>query len=86
MVYLCSVIYVGLLIPIGKVLGMNLISNKNTTAEWDGGLTNVGPDGVSFLYHTKLGGFVWYMNPEHPFDSHFESIKIQYGNLVTYHR
>ena len=47
------------LIPITKVLGINATSNKNISV--NGGLNNVGPDGVSFLYPTKPGGFVWFM-------------------------
>jgi hypothetical protein len=58
------------LIPITKVLGINATSNKNISV--NGGLNNVGPDGVSFLYPTKPGGFVWFMNAKYPLDSHFE--------------
>ena len=32
----------------------------------------VGPDGVAFVYPTRPRGFVWYMDHDHPFDSHFE--------------
>ena len=32
----------------------------------------VGPDGVAFLYPTKPKGFVWHMDHDEPFDSHFE--------------
>ena len=32
----------------------------------------LGHDGVAFVYPTRPKGFVWYMNHDHPFDSHFE--------------
>jgi hypothetical protein len=35
-------------------------------------VNKVGPDGVAFLYPTRQNGFVWYMNHDEPFDSHFE--------------
>jgi hypothetical protein len=31
-----------------------------------------GLDGVSFVYPSKPGGFIWYLNTENPFDSHLE--------------
>ncbi|MDP9304908.1 MAG: hypothetical protein M3O68_01005, partial [Thermoproteota archaeon] len=35
-------------------------------------VNQVGRDAVAFLYPTKPMGFVWYMNHDEPFDSHFE--------------
>jgi hypothetical protein len=60
------------LVPFGKALGADATAaatNKPTVIKR---VSRVGPDGVVFLYPTKPRGFVWYMNPEHPFDSHFE--------------
>jgi hypothetical protein len=54
----------------GGALGPNAtITSKPAMAKK---VDRVGPDGVVFLYPTKQGGFVWYMDPEEPFDSHFE--------------
>jgi len=58
------------LIPFEKVFGGNVtnINNTSIVSRSD----KVGPDGVSFLYPTKQGGFLWFMNSENPLDSHFE--------------
>jgi len=57
-------------LKLGKVFGAN-VTNTNTTDihETSG---KIGLDGVSFLYPTKSGGFVWYLNEDNPFDSHLE--------------
>jgi hypothetical protein len=55
---------------LGKALNAN-VSNTNATDILDTG-SKVGLDGVSFLYPTKPGGFVWYMNADNPLDSHLE--------------
>ncbi len=58
------------LIPLGKVLGTR-VTNQNKPVIIK--RTNiVGPDGVAFLYPSNPKGFVWYMNNDEPFDSHFE--------------
>ena len=57
-------------LKIGKVLGAN-VNGTNTTDVLDTD-THVGPDGVSFLYPTEPGGFVWYMNEDDPLDTHLE--------------
>ena len=53
-----------------KVFGANATSSS--TANTLDIKSKVGPDGVSFLYPTKPGGFVWYMNEDKPLDSHLE--------------
>jgi len=53
-----------------KVIG-SIVSSGNATDVLDAG-SNTGLDGISFLYPTKPGGFVWYMNEGNPFDSHLE--------------
>jgi hypothetical protein len=53
-----------------KVFGTN--GNSTNTTDVPAADSNAGPDGVSFLYPTKPGGFVWYMNEDNPFDSHLE--------------
>ena len=58
------------LIKLGMVFGAN-VTSTNTTDILNAG-SKVGLDGVSFLYPTKPGGFVWYLNTDNPFDSHFE--------------
>ena len=58
------------LMKVGKVFGAN-VSNTNTT-DIVNEASKFGLDGVSFLYPTKPGGFVWYMNEDNPFDSHLE--------------
>ena len=58
------------LLKFGKLFGAN-VSSINPT-EVVNEASNVGLDGVSFLYPTKPGGFVWYMNEDNPFDSHLE--------------
>ena len=57
-------------VPIGKALGAVVpATGKPVVVK----RTNMaGPDGVAFVYPTKPKGFVWYMNHDHPFDSHFE--------------
>lgn len=58
------------LIPFGKVMGTR-VTNQNKPVIIK--RTNiVGPDGVAFLYPSNPKGFVWYMNHDEPFDSHFE--------------
>ncbi|MDW0155918.1 MAG: hypothetical protein QOK83_06045 [Nitrososphaeraceae archaeon] len=58
------------LIPLGKVMGTR-VTNQNKPVIIK--RTNiVGPDGVAFLYPSNPKGFVWYMNHDEPFDSHFE--------------
>ena len=59
------------LMKLGQVFGAN-VSSANTTDVLNAG-SKVGPDGVSFLYPTKPGGFVWYLNADNPFDSHLET-------------
>jgi hypothetical protein len=58
------------LMKLGKVFGAN-VTSTNTTDMLNTD-SKVGLDGVSFLYPTKPGGFVWYLNTDNPFDSHFE--------------
>jgi hypothetical protein len=58
------------LMKLGQVLGAN-VSSTNTTGTLNRD-NKVGLDGVSFLYPTKPAGFVWYLNPDNPFDSHLE--------------
>lgn len=58
------------LMKVGKVFGAN-VTSTNATDILDVG-SKVGFDGVSFLFPTKPGGFVWYMNPDNPFDLHLE--------------
>ena len=55
---------------LGKVFSSN-VSNTTTSDILNAG-NRVGLDGVSFLYPTKPGGFVWYLNADNPFDSHLE--------------
>jgi hypothetical protein len=57
------------LVPFGKALRIDVPANGKPVMKR---VKMVGPDGVVFLYPTKPKGFVWYMNHEHPFDSHFE--------------
>jgi hypothetical protein len=58
------------LIKLGEAFGTDLNSTDASNTVNIG--SNLGPDGVSFLYPTRPGGFVWYMNPDKPFDSHLE--------------
>lgn len=58
------------LVPFGKALGAEVPATSKPAISKR--VKMVGPDGVVFLYPTKPKGFVWYMNHEHPFDSHFE--------------
>ena len=58
------------LIPPGRVFGSNVTNQKTKGITIAGNM--IGPDGVTFLYPTKPGGFVWYMNTNNPYDSHFE--------------
>jgi len=58
------------LIPSGRVFGSNVTNQKTKGITIAGNM--IGPDGVTFLYPTKPGGFVWYMNTNNPYDSHFE--------------
>ena len=67
------------LVPFGKALGADVPATSKPAITKR--VNMVGPEGVVFLYPTKPGGFVWYMNHEHPFDSHFEI-----GGGSTYHR
>ena len=55
---------------LGKVFSLN-VSNTSPTDILNAG-NKVGLDGVSFLYPTKPGGFIWYLNADNPFDSHLE--------------
>jgi hypothetical protein len=57
------------LVPFGKALGSNVTTASKPVIIKR--LDKVGPDGVAFLYPTKRNGFVWYMNHDEPFDSHF---------------
>ena len=59
------------LMKIGKVFGAN-VTGTNTTDMLNAD-SKVGLDGVSFLFPTKPGGFVWYLNEDNPFDSHLET-------------
>ena len=57
-------------VPIEKALGAVVpATGKHVIVKRN---NMVGPDGVAFLYPTRRRGFVWYMNHDHPFDSHFE--------------
>jgi len=67
------------LVPFGKAMGAGVPATSKPVISKR--VNMVGPDGVVFLYPTKPKGFVWYMNHEHPFDSHFEI-----GGGSTYHR
>ena len=58
------------LIPFGRVLGGNMTNEKTKGIITAGNM--IGPDGVTFVYPTKPRGFVWYMNADNPYDSHFE--------------
>jgi len=58
------------LMKLGRVLGAN-VTSTNTTDMLNTD-SKVGLDGVSFLYPTKPGGFVWYLDTDNPIDSHFE--------------
>lgn len=63
-----TVITLSFLIPLGRIFGSNVTStNSNDKFTEDG---KVGPDGVSFVYPTKMGGFTWYLSSD-GFDSHF---------------
>ena len=64
------------LMKLGKVFGANVTSTNATDIPDEG--SKVGLDGVSFLYPTKPGGFVWYMNANNPFDSHLEIGGVQH--------
>jgi hypothetical protein len=55
---------------LGKVFSSN--GSNTTTSDILNAGNRVGLDGVSFLYPTKPGGFVWYLNEDNPFDSHLE--------------
>ena len=66
----CGAIMFTPFLKIGKVFGAN-VNGTNTTDVLDTD-AHVGPDGVSFLYPTKPGGFVWYMNEDDPLDTHLE--------------
>ena len=65
---------------LGEVFGAN-VTSTNATDILDIE-SKVGFDGVSFLYPTKPGGFVWYMNPDKPFNSHLEIGGSTYEKLV----
>jgi len=58
------------LVPLGRALAQTvpMISKPIIIKR----VNRVGRDGVAFLYPTKPKGFVWYMNHDEPFDSHFE--------------
>lgn len=58
------------LMPFGKVLGSDVPTHNRPIIIKRTNM--VGPDGVAFLYPTNPKGFVWYMNHNEPFDSHFE--------------
>jgi len=58
------------LMKLGRVLGAN-VTSTNTTDMLNTD-SKVGLDGVSFLFPTKPGGFVWYLDTDNPIDSHFE--------------
>ena len=58
------------LVSMQKAFGRNVTNISDNSNVND--LNQVGPDGVSFLYPTKPGGFVWFMNTDNPLDSHFE--------------
>ena len=53
-----------------NILGENATSTSTTKILNAG--NKIGLDGVSFLYPTKSGGFVWYMNEDNPLDGHLE--------------
>jgi hypothetical protein len=55
---------------LGEVFGAN-VTSTNATDILDIE-SKVGLDGVSFLYPTKPGGFVWYLYPDKPFNSHLK--------------
>ena len=58
------------LVPLGRALAQTVpMTSKPIIIKR---VNKVGRDGVAFLYPTKLKGFVWYMNHDEPFDSHFE--------------
>ena len=58
------------LVPFGRTFGSNVpLASKPVIIKR---VNKVGPDGVAFLYPTKQKGFVWFMNHDEPFDSHFE--------------
>jgi hypothetical protein len=64
-----AVITLSSLIPLSKVFGS--IVTSNATDHPFNMSRKIGPDGVSFIYPTKEGGFTWYLSPD-GFDSHFE--------------
>jgi len=58
------------LLPLGRALAPTVpIKSKPLIIKR---VSRIGRDGVAFLYPTKPNGFVWYMNHDEPFDSHFE--------------
>jgi hypothetical protein len=57
-------------VPIGKTLGAVVPATGKPVIVKR--INMVGPDGVAFVYPTRPKGFVWYMNHDLPFDSHFE--------------
>jgi hypothetical protein len=56
------------LIPLGRIFGSNITSSNGNPSFIVG--DEVGSDGVSFIYPTKIGGYIWYLSPD-GFDSHF---------------
>jgi hypothetical protein len=56
------------LIPLGRIFGSNITSSNGNPSFIVG--DEVGSDGVSFIYPTKIGGYTWYLSPD-GFDSHF---------------
>ena len=67
------------LVPLGRALAQAVpMTSKPIIIKR---VNKVGRDGVAFLYPTKPKGFVWYMNHDEPFDSHFER-----GGGSTYHK
>jgi hypothetical protein len=56
------------LIPLGRIFGSNITSSNGNPSFIV--REEVGSDGVSFIYPTKIGGYTWYLSPD-GFDSHF---------------
>ena len=69
------------LLPLGRALAPTVpITSKPLIIKR---VSRVGRDGVALLYPTKPKGFVWYMNHDEPFDSHFEiGGGSSYGKLI----
>ena len=66
---ICAIGGITLLMPLvsfRKAFARNVTNIKDSTNISD--RDKVGPDGVSFLYTTKPGGFVWFMNTDNPLD------------------